>query len=616
MSYQLFSRVPVPPPAAQKLETITLPAPTRGLVLDENETFTQPGSAIVMDNWKPTLRGVSLRGGCVRWSVLPETTPVISGFQYIHGSNQRMFAGNATKLYDITAGGPPTLVKSGQTSGNYVASQLANQGGDWLLVLNDAGDFPLRYNGSSWTTLNGTAPPTWTISTAYTVGTRAMDIADRSYWKCAVAHTSAATGTFSADRIAHPTFWTPDLAADGSSWITGPAGSNVVSGRNLTYVCKYRSRYFFIEASSMNAWYLPVNAVGGVLSMIPLSGAATKGGELLFCAVWSLDAGDGTDDKLVFVTNQGEILVFTGSDPSTLDNWRQEGRFQSAQPLGMNAHMPIGGDLLIAGVDGIVPISAAITKSREELELAAISRRIRPLWRDEVNAKRGWAWTMCNWEEYGGVFVSTPGSSPGYCLAVNGATGAWCRFVGYDATCFMRLRADMFFGTQNGLIMQADRTGYDDGRPYTAVLVGGWEMFQSPSQTITWRQARASFSSVPGQPFQPQLNATVDYVVNLPPAPPAGIDPGVVDAWDQGSWGPDMGGPPPPVPTAPQRAQYAQWDQPVAGQPVVRNTLWVSIGMTGYSHAPIVQITVAQKAKPDVNLISIAATFERAGINV
>ena len=51
----------------------------------------------------------------------------------------------------------------------------------------------------------------------------------------------------------------------------------------------------------------------------------------------------------------------------------------------------------------------------------------------------------------------------------------------------------MFFGTQTGKIMQADRTGYDNGLPYTATMVGGWEVFKSPSQTITWKQARASF---------------------------------------------------------------------------------------------------------------------------
>jgi len=44
--------------------------------------------------------------------------------------------------------------------------------------------------------------------------------------------------------------------------------------------------------------------------------------------------------------------------------------------------------------------------------------------------------------------------------------------------------------------------------------------------------------------------------------------------------------------------------------------MWVSIGKTGFSHAPIVQVTVAQQAKPDVELVAIAATFEVAGTNV
>jgi hypothetical protein len=614
-TYQAFRRAAVPPQAAQQLETTTIPAPTRGIIMDENETFMQPGAAVVCDNWKPTLRGVSLRGGCIRWCVLPETTPVISAFRYASGNNQNMYAGNATKLYDVTTSAP-TVVKSGQTSGNYCASQMANQGGDWMVVVNDNGDAPLRFNGSTWATLNFTTPANWANSTAYAVNARAKDTADGSLWKCAVAHTSATSGTFLADRTAHPSYWITDVASDGVSWITGPTGSTVINGGNLTYVCKYRGRLFFIEGSSMNAWYLPLNAVGGLLAMIPLSGAATKGGKLLFCASWSIDAGDGIDDKLVFCTDLGELLIFTGSDPSNASNWRQEGRYQIPPPMGMNAHLALGGELLIATTQGIVPCSAAITKSPEDLELANITRAIKPMWRDEVNAKRQWSWTMFNWEIYGGIFVTWPGSVPGYCAVVNASTGAWARFVGYDATCFIQLRDDMFFGTQNGIIMQADRTGYDDGLPYTAVLVGGWEMFQAPSQTITWRQARASFAATQGQPFQPQLAATTDYVVTLPPPPPAGPDPGIPDAWDEGLWGPDMGPPPPPVPTPAERTAYAQWDQTVVSRGIVRNTGWVSIGVTGFSHAPVVQVTVAQQAKPNVDLISIAATFERAGINV
>jgi hypothetical protein len=74
--------------------------------------------------------------------------------------------------------------------------------------------------------------------------------------------------------------------------------------------------------------------------------------------------------------------------------------------------------------------------------------------------------------------------------------------------------------------------------------------------------------------------------------------------------------PPPPVPTAPERVAYAQWDQHYASHGPVRNTMWVSIGVTGFSHAPIVQVMVAQNAKPNVDLIAISALFERAGMNV
>ena len=164
--------------------------------------------------------------------------------------------------------------------------------------------------------------------------------------------------------------------------------------------------------------------------------------------------------------------------------------------------------------------------------------------------------------------------------------------------CFMQMRGDMYFGTQDGIVMQADRTGYDDGKPYTAVLVGDWEMFQQTSAQVVWHQARASFFSGNAEPFQPQLAACTDYLVRLPPPPPAGPDPGLKDVWDQGLW------------------DHMKWDQPSVGQAPVRNTGWVSIGETGYSHAPIVQVTVAQQAKPNVELISIAATYERMGINV
>lgn len=536
-----FRRIPVDGQQAERLQNVTIPAPTRGIIQNENEAFIQPGAAVICDNWKPTMKGISLRGGSELWLQLPETTPVLSGFNYLSGTTAKMFAGNATKLYDVSTKPTPVLVKSGQHSGNYCASQLANQSGDYLMVVNDYGDFPLRFDGTTWTTLN-------------------------------------------ASQIN----------------ASGPGSANVATGANLTYVCKYRNRYFFIEKNSMNAWYLPLNAIQGTLQMIPLSGAATKGGKLLFCSSWSIDAGDGIDDKLVFCTDQGELLIFTGSDPSVATSWRQEGRYEVSPPLGMNAHINVGGDLLILTVDGIVPTSGAISKTRAELELAAVTRTIKTLWRSEVIDKREWSWTACKWDEYGGIFVTTPGDDPGkqHCLVVNAATGAWARFTNWDAVCFLRLGGDMFFGTQDGKIVQADKGGYDLGMPYTATLVGGWEVFNAPSQTVTWWQARATYICRPGSTFVIQLSATTDYLINLLPPPSAGPDPGLLDLWDEGLW------------------DDAVWDGGGPPQGIINNTMWVSIGVTGFAHAPVVQITVAQTSKPVFDLVSIGATYKRMGVNV
>jgi len=551
-------------------QVTSLPAPTRGIIQSENDAFMQPGAAIVLDNWMPTMQGIRLRGGCEKWCALPEQIPVISSFEYKSGITERMFAANDTKLYEVTYT-TPIEVKAGQQSGNYAASQLSNAAGDWLIAVNDAGDFPLRYDGTSWEVMDAAYVPPAGKPSKITVN------------------------------------------------LTKYPGANVQNGRNLTYVCKYRRRLFFIELNSMNAWYLPLDAVGGELEMIPLSGSATKGGRLLFCATWSIDAGDGIDDKLVFCSDLGELLIFTGSDPGNAANWRQEGRYDVPAPMGMNAHILVGGDLLIATVTGIVPTSASITKDGAQLELAAVTRNIKRMWREHVIAKRNWAWTMKKWDEFGGIFVTVPGGKgPNrMCLAVNDATGAWCRMPGYDATCFLKIGNDLFFGTQDGRIMQADRTGYDDGEYYTATMVGGWGALSTQPAMTVWTQARASFFTKSGEPFLPQLSACTDFVVRIPAAPSAGPDVGVEDVWDQGKWGPAGSGvPPDKVPTPEEKERYAQWGQASTRVTSIKSTMWVSIGTTGYTHAPVVQVTVGQQAKPNVELISIDAIHARGGVNV
>ena len=243
----------------------------------------------------------------------------------------------------------------------------------------------------------------------------------------------------------------------------------------------------------------------------------------------------------------------------------------------MNAHIVIGGDLFIMTVDGVVPLSQAITKDSGQLDQAMVSRPIKPMWREEVVAKRAYPWTIKKWDEYGGgvhrhAGRSCRGSGTACCSTTRPVPG---RALPGTQRASCEMRADMFFGTQNGIVMQADRTGYDDGQPYVATLVGGWELFGAAAQVV-WHQARAIFTAGPNEPFEPQLAATVDYGVVIPPPPPAGIDPGAGEGGTRGS------------------GTWRTGTRRCGSAPTQRSTLWVSIGMSGYAHAPIVQVTVAQ----------------------
>jgi hypothetical protein len=161
------------------------------------------------------------------------------------------------------------------------------------------------------------------------------------------------------------------------------------------------------------------------------------------------------------------------------------------------------------------------------------------------------------------------------------------------------MRKDMFFGTQTGVIMQADRSGTDDGKPYVAVMVGSWSRMQTTPEQITWRQARASFAANLAGSFQPQITACTNYIVRIPLPPPAAESQLPADVWDQGLW------------------DDALWDADAPPtRPPIRNTGWVSIGETGYAHAPVLQVMISQAIRPSVELISYSVVYERCGVNV
>ena len=76
----------------------------------------------------------------------------------------------------------------------------------------------------------------------------------------------------------------------------------------------------------------------------------------------SLDSGSGLDDVCIFVSDQGEIAVYQGTDPASASTWSLVGVYEIGKPLNKHASFGAGGDLAILTEDGIIPVSEALRK--------------------------------------------------------------------------------------------------------------------------------------------------------------------------------------------------------------------------------------------------------------
>ena len=113
----------------------------------------------------------------------------------------------------------------------------------------------------------------WVNSTAYIAGERVYDGADGKIYGCLVSHTSAASGTFAADRTARPTYWmlqtldTPRYRGVWAAATSYDAADIVVVGAYTYYVCvvKHVSSATF-PPDTATKWSLVFDATAAVNS--------------------------------------------------------------------------------------------------------------------------------------------------------------------------------------------------------------------------------------------------------------------------------------------------------------------------------------------------------------
>jgi len=381
---------------------------------------------------------------------------------------------------------------------------------------------------------------------------------------------------------------------DGSAW-AAHSFTGLATPQDLSFVWSYASRLFYVRKNTMEAYYLPVDNINGALSLFSLQGVFQEGGSLLFGGKWSQDSGSGLNDVCLFVSDRGEVAVYQGINPSDATNWKKIGLYKITPPLGPNAWVQVGGDLLVGTEDGLIPISQAVNKDIAALSIAAISVPIGPEWKKEVTARRTLPWEIMKWPEFNMAVVSLPvpdANIDPYCFVANIQTGAWTKYTGWNTRCVCRYANFGFFGTNDGKVMQMEVGGNDAGVPYVCTYVGLPENLGLRGVTKIVHSARSSFLA--SVPFKPKISASANYQISLPTAPPSVAD-FATDNWDEGLW------------------DVAKWD---SGTVSTITTTWTSIGKTGFAISPQIQMTCGVTPYPRVELISYDIVFEAGGVMV
>jgi hypothetical protein len=409
---------------------------------------------------------------------------------------------------------------------------------------------------------------------------------------------------------------------NGASWAQNTPAITGVSSATFSHVWSYRNRLFFVQKNTKTAWYLPVDSIGGAAQQFTLDGIFKDGGSLDFGATWSADGGDGLNTYCVFFSTTGEAAIYKGSNPSSLTDWAIVTLCEVTKPLGKNATMQAGPDLLIATAEGLIPLSEAMKKDPAALSLSAVSRNIEPIWNGNSTERSSRPWEIIKWPEKNMAIVSVPAlfapgltdgrwgfgvwgtavwgegaanvlSQPAYCLVVNIQSGAWTIYTGWDVQCLAYFNGGVYFGTATGAVMQAEVGGNDNGKPYVCRYAGLFERLTGISHTKQLHLARATWTY--GQEFTDKISFSTNYKTVWPTAPNAAAGNNSADVWDVGRWD--------------QMKFDAQIGENIRAE-------WVSVGKSGYTVSPMAQVTVGGVSAPDAELVSIDLTYEEGGVVV
>jgi hypothetical protein len=275
------------------------------------------------------------------------------------------------------------------------------------------------------------------------------------------------------------------LLYNGSTWTTVnnasvPAITGVTTSLLMSPIV-FKNRLFWLEKNTTRLIYLPLNSVGGAASVIDLGTYMRKGGSLYSMNSMTLDSGSGIDDRLVVVTSEGEVLIFTGTDPSSANTWALLGTFDCAKPVGYGAStVKVSGDVLlltIAGIFSVADITRGVITARQAY--AWINNLIidKFLYADSTSQALGIYYI----KKLGIVLINmgSVGATEQYIMCLKSGYSSWMKWTGFITNTFVEDKDYVYFANSTNTYKCSKTLGTDNGTAITAKVLFAFDTYRT-----------------------------------------------------------------------------------------------------------------------------------------
>jgi hypothetical protein len=243
----------------------------------------------------------------------------------------------------------------------------------------------------------------------------------------------------------------------------GIAGSTIegIDPTKFAHVMQWKGRLIFTEVDSSRAWYLTPGAIVGVGVAAPLAidmgSRFIYGGYLKGCYIWTYDGGAGMDDFLVAISHGGDVVVWQGISPSDTSFQVKGVWYVGEPPKGRRVANAFGGDLLLLGSIGVIPLSALVDGGRQgeqQYITYKIQDLVRKIFREQGNL---FGWGLGAVPKFGGYIITIPLFENVFTqlfLAIT--TSAWSLITGIPALSWVEFRGTQYFSTYDGRVCELD----------------------------------------------------------------------------------------------------------------------------------------------------------------